>query len=291
MSVLVNGSPTKEFKLEKGLRQGDPLSPFLFNIAVQGLSCMLQRGCNLGLIEGVSIGQAGLALSHLQFADDTLIFSSAFLESMQNVKRILLCFELMSGLKVNFSKSSIFGVGIEDHMCDYTAQTLRCKQGHLPFKYLGLPIGANSCRSLMWNPIIHNISSRLAPWKGKLLLIGGRLCLIKSVLSNLPIYFLSLFPMPVAVATEIEKKFRCFLWSGKEEGMSYAMLVGQLFRCQRVLVGLELDLCGIKIKLYCSSGYGSRYGSEESSMWKDVIKSIYNTKYSSLIPQDHISSA
>ena len=60
MSVLVNGSPTKEFKLEKGLRQGDPLSPFLFNIAVQGLSCMLQRGCNLGLIKGVSIGQAVL---------------------------------------------------------------------------------------------------------------------------------------------------------------------------------------------------------------------------------------
>ena len=82
MSVLVNGSPTKEFSLEKGLRQGDPLSPFLFNIAMQGLSCMLQRGCDLGLIEGVSIEQAGFPLSHLQFADDTLIFSSASLESM-----------------------------------------------------------------------------------------------------------------------------------------------------------------------------------------------------------------
>lgn len=290
MSVLVNGSPTKEFSLEKGLRQGDPLSPFLFNIAVQGLSCMLQRGCDLGLIEGVSIGQAGFHLSHLQFADDTLIFSSASLESMQNVKRILLCFELMSGLKVNFSKSSIFGVGIEDHVCDFTAQTLRCKQGHLPFKYLGLPIGANSCRLLMWNPIIQNISSRLVAWKGKLLSIGGRLCLIKSVLSNLPIYFLSLFPMPVAVSTAIEKKFRCFLWSGKEEGKSICNVGWPTVSMPKSAGGLGIGSLQNKNKALLFKWLW-RYGSEESSMWKDVITSIYNPKYHSLIPQDHITGA
>jgi hypothetical protein len=162
MYVLVNGSTIEEFNLERGLRQGEPFSPFLFNIAVQGLSCMLQRGCDLVFIEGIDIGQGGFTLSHLQFADDTIIFNSAFLFSMQNITSILLCFELMLGLKVHFSKSSIFGVGIEDHVCDYTSQILRCKQEHLPFKYLGLPVGANSCRSLMWNPIIHNISYRLA---------------------------------------------------------------------------------------------------------------------------------
>jgi hypothetical protein len=121
MVVLVNGSSTKEFSLEKGLCQRDPLSPFLFNIAVQGLSCMLQRGCGLGLIEGLNFSKTGPALSHLQFADDTLIFSSASLYSLQNIKRILLCFELISGLKVNFYKSSIIGVGIEDHVCRHSA--------------------------------------------------------------------------------------------------------------------------------------------------------------------------
>lgn len=217
MVVLVNGSPTKEFSLEKGLRQGDPFSPFLFNIAVQGLSCMLQRSCGLGLIEGLNFGNTGPALSHLQFADDTLIFSSASLSSLQNIKRILLCFELLSGLKVNFYKSSIIGVGIEDHVCCYSAQILRCKQEQLPITYLGLPIGANMNRISMWKPIIRNISCRLAAWKGRFLSIGGRLCLLKSVLSNLPIYYLSLFLMPATVATAIERKFRAFLWSGKEE--------------------------------------------------------------------------
>ena len=75
MVVLVNGSPTEEFSLEKGLRQGDPLSPFLFNLAVQGLSCMLQRGCDMELIEGLNFNRSGPSLSHLQFADDTFIFS------------------------------------------------------------------------------------------------------------------------------------------------------------------------------------------------------------------------
>ncbi|XP_034926097.1 uncharacterized protein [Populus alba] len=198
--------------------------------------------------------------------------------------------DVCAGLKVNFSKSSIFGVGIEDHVCDYTAQTLRCKQGHLPFKYLGLPIGANSCRLLMWNPIIQNISSRLVAWKGKLLSIGGRLCLIKSVLSNLPIYFLSLFPMPVAVSTAIEKKFRCFLWSGKEEGKSICNVGWPTVSMPKSAGGLGIGSLQNKNKALLFKWLW-RYGSEESSMWKDVITSIYNPKYHSLIPQDHITGA
>ena len=82
MSILVNGSSTKEFSLEKRLCQGDPLSPFLFNIAVQGLSCMLQRGCGIGLIEGLNFGKTGLVLSHLQFVDDTSVFNSTSLSSL-----------------------------------------------------------------------------------------------------------------------------------------------------------------------------------------------------------------
>jgi hypothetical protein len=169
------------------------------------------------LIEAINIDNTGLVLSHLKFADDTLIFSSDFLFSLQNIKRILLCFELVSGLKFNFYKSRIIGVGIEDHIYNYIAQILRCKQEHLPFIYLGLPIGANLSRTTIWNPIIRNIRCRLALWKGKFLSIGGKLCLIKSALSNLPIYYLFLFPMPATVATRIEQKFKSFLWSEKEE--------------------------------------------------------------------------
>jgi hypothetical protein len=133
---------------------------------------MLQRGCDLGLTEGINIDNVGPIISHLQFANDTLIFSSDSLFILQNIKRILLCFELVSGLKVNFYKSSIVGVGIEDHICNFTAQILRCKQEQLPFIYLGLPIGANLGRTTMWNPIVRNISCRLAHGKADSYLLG-----------------------------------------------------------------------------------------------------------------------
>jgi hypothetical protein len=82
VSVLVNGSPTTEFPIKKGLRQGDPLSSFLFNITVEGLSKMIGKGCDLDLVEGIHLGFDNLRISHLQFADDTLIFSFKSLSSI-----------------------------------------------------------------------------------------------------------------------------------------------------------------------------------------------------------------
>ncbi|GKD16416.1 putative RNA-directed DNA polymerase, eukaryota, reverse transcriptase zinc-binding domain protein [Tanacetum coccineum] len=96
-SVIVNGSPTKEFKINKGLRQGDPLSPFLFIIAVEALHVSLQEAKSKGIFEGVNIGSDNVNISHLQFAD---IIGKWSLENAKNLCRILRCFHLASGLKV-----------------------------------------------------------------------------------------------------------------------------------------------------------------------------------------------
>jgi len=105
------------------------------------------------------------------YIDDMLIFGSTSLYSMQNIKLTFLCFELVSGMKVNFLKNNIINVGIEDQIFYYTTQILWCNQEQLPFKCLGLPIGASSCRTSMWKPIFHNINFRLASWKGRILSI------------------------------------------------------------------------------------------------------------------------
>jgi hypothetical protein len=91
ISILVNGFLTEEFGMERGLRQGDPLPPFPFTVAVEWLSKMLSKGCDLGSVEGIVLGQNGLRISHLQFADDTLISRYDKSASIQNVKRILQC--------------------------------------------------------------------------------------------------------------------------------------------------------------------------------------------------------
>ena len=104
VSVLVNGSPTKEFIPHKGLRQGDPLAPFLFLIAAEALAGVSRNVVELNLVESLAIGNKKIKVNMLQFADDTLIFCKANYKSVFSVKVILNCFELASGLKVNFSK-------------------------------------------------------------------------------------------------------------------------------------------------------------------------------------------
>ena len=86
------------------------------------------------------------------------------------------------------------------HNIDLLLTALGCKQGTLPMKYLGLPLGAKFKDKTIWNPILEKMERRLAGWKRLYLSKGGRVILIKSTLSNLPTYFLSLFPIPAAVA-------------------------------------------------------------------------------------------
>ena len=91
------------------------------------------------------------------------------------------------------------------HNFDLLLNVLGYKQGSLPMKYLGLPLGANFKDKTIWNPIPEKMERKLAGWKHLYLSKGGRVTLIKSTLSNLPIYFLSLFPIPTSVANQIEK--------------------------------------------------------------------------------------
>ncbi|XP_025638571.1 uncharacterized protein [Arachis hypogaea] len=113
MSVLINGSPSKPFKMERGLRQGDPLSPFLFVLVVDVLHRMVGEAVRNGRISPLLVGQDNIELSHLQFADDTILFCPQDMETVLNYKRLLRCFELMSGLSINYDKSSLISVNCE----------------------------------------------------------------------------------------------------------------------------------------------------------------------------------
>ncbi|PNX58915.1 cysteine-rich receptor-like protein kinase, partial [Trifolium pratense] len=114
-SILVNGSPTDEFPLERGLRQGDPLSPFLFLLAAEGLNVLMEAMVERNLFVGYSLGESDpISVSHLQFADDTLLMGAKSWANVRALRALLVLFETMSGLKVNFNKSLLVGVNIPE---------------------------------------------------------------------------------------------------------------------------------------------------------------------------------
>ncbi|CAL5342156.1 unnamed protein product [Camellia sinensis] len=129
---------------------------------------------------------------------------------------ILRCFEVLSGLKINFHKSLLCGVGLSDDEVNQFTSIFNCRSHKHPFSYLGLPLEANPSRKSTWQPVIEKVKRKLATWKRKVLSYAGRLTLIRSVLSCMPIYFLSIFKIPVGVAKQIEKIQAAFL-CGKSE--------------------------------------------------------------------------
>jgi hypothetical protein len=191
-SVLINGVPSGFFGSSRGVRQGDPLSPFLFVLVMQAFSRMLGAFTSRGLILGFSVGTSEpdrVTVSHLLFADDTLIFCGANASQIRHIGALLVCFEAVAGLKVNLSKSVLVPVGQVDNV-DQLAGLLGCRSGVVPLKYLGLPLGASFKLKVMWVGLEDLMSRWLAPWKRLYLSKEGMVTLIKSTLLNMPTCYL-----------------------------------------------------------------------------------------------------
>ncbi|XP_028083239.1 uncharacterized protein LOC114284511 [Camellia sinensis] len=118
----------------------------------------------------------------------------------------------ISGLKINYHKSAISGVGIDEATVADFASRLNCMSQQLPFKYLGMPLGVNRKRKQIWKPLVDKFKEKLAGWKRRVLSFASKVTLIKSVLSNLPVYYMALFKIPQGIAKEIDKIQSAFLW-------------------------------------------------------------------------------
>ncbi|WJX38360.1 hypothetical protein P8452_26031 [Trifolium repens] len=213
-SVLINGSPTHEVSISKGLKQGDPLAPFLFLLVAEGLGALMSRAVELNFFKPFVVKQGEAQISHLQYADDTLLIGDDSVENIWCMKAILRWFELMSGLKVNFSKSKLYGINVESGLLSVAAKFLNCLLGSMPFMYLGLPVGANPRKEETWKPVVESLKNRLFSWQNRYISFGGRVTLINSVLASLPIFYLSFMKMPVKVWKVLVSIQRNFLWGG-----------------------------------------------------------------------------
>jgi hypothetical protein len=160
------------------------------------------------LFRGYHVGTSNsVGVSHLQFADDTLLIGEKSWANVRALRAVLTLFGEMSGLKVNFHKSLLVGVNIGDSWLTEAASVLNCKVGKISFMYLGLSIGGDPRKLVFWDPVVNTINARLSGWQSRFLSFGGRLVLLKSVLTSLPVYALSFFKAPSCIISLIESIF------------------------------------------------------------------------------------
>jgi len=277
VSVLVNGSPTKEFKPTRGLRQGDPLAPFLFLIVAQGLVGLVKQATRKNLLSGVKIGDKKVEVNLLQFADDTLFVCESNVQNIMCIKAILRCFELSSGLKVNFRKSKIGAIGVERYEVKMYSEILHCSLMDMLFTYLGLPIGGNPARCAFWEPVLSKIRKKLSVWKGRNLSFAGRVSLIKSVINVVPLFFLSFFKAPSGVCKEIIKLQRKFLWGWGSEGRKIAWTSWENICKAKEEGGLGIRRIDLFNKALLAKWLW-RLHSTECGLWKEVLESKYDLR-------------
>ncbi|KAJ9703718.1 hypothetical protein PVL29_005138 [Vitis rotundifolia] len=275
-SVMVNGTPAGFFSSSKGLREGDPLSPYLFIMGMEVLNVLISKAVEGGFIIGCRIwrdrGQA-VNISHLLFADDTIVFCEAKKEHLTHLSWILFWFEAASGLRINLDKSEIIPVGEVEELNEMAAE-LGCRVGQLPAVYLGLPLGASNKALSVWDGVEEKVRRRLALWKRQYISKGGRITLIKSTMASMPLYQMSLFRLPNSMARRLEKLQRDFLWGGGSLERKAHVVKWELVCGDKKKGGLGLR------KLTCLNRallgkWIWRFACAKEDLWKKVLEVKY----------------
>ncbi|XP_019161023.1 PREDICTED: uncharacterized protein LOC109157626 [Ipomoea nil] len=200
--------------LERGLRQGDPLSPYLFLMVVKGLSALIDNRMRRGLLQGIHIAREAPPSSHLLFADDCFLFLCANMEESLEMKRVLDMYAEASGLLVNYDKSVVcFSANVDVHSRTQVSNILGVEQGDTAGRYLGLPslVGRNKKEILGF--LKEKILNRVRSWNTRFLSRAGREFLLKNVLQALPCYAMMVFMLPASLCREIEVILNRYWWT------------------------------------------------------------------------------
>jgi hypothetical protein len=169
-------------------------------------------------------------VSSLQYADYTLLFLENNIEKASTSKWLLVCFEQMSGMKINYDKSDLLTIGLDDDNANCFAKIFCCKKSDFPIKYLGVSLHFTKLRRQDLQPVIDKIIKRIAGWRGRLLSYAGRLTLLKACLASIPIYLLSLsvIKFPRWAINMINSQMGHFLWNDSVDRRKYHLANWQL---------------------------------------------------------------
>ena len=269
----MNDQTSPYFVSHKGVRQGDPLSPILFNFVADYLARMVRLSQRNGMLTGLANNLIPHGVAILQYADDTIICLEEDYENARNMKILLYTYEIMTGLKINFSKNEVILINGDHNMNMLYAELFNCQIGTFPLKYLGVPISPSRLHVKDWAMLEEKNEKKLAAWKGKALSIAGRTTLINSSLSNSSIYHMSMYLLPKTTSDRLDKQRRSFFWQGGGQKKKYHLVRWDVINKSKKQGGLGVkNIQKMNTSLLCKWWWKLEY---EEGMWLSIVKKKY----------------
>ncbi|KAG5561218.1 hypothetical protein RHGRI_004294 [Rhododendron griersonianum] len=274
-SFLLDGQISGYIKPSRGLRQGDPLSPFLFLLCGEGLSVMLQKGEMERSIKGVKICRNSPAVSHLFFADDTLLFGEASVRAVMNIKRLLEVYGKASGQLINFGKSCCFfssNTPVAER--ERLSQLLGIRRDVNLGNYLGLPTDLSQTRHKIFSYMKDNLGGKTERWVELFLNQAGKEVLLKSVTLALPSYAMSCVKLPVKLCNALDSMMAKFWWGSRGEDSKIHWLSWSKLSEKKHNGGLGFrDLRCFNLALLAKQGWRLLIGGD--SLLRRILKAKY----------------
>ena len=238
---------------------------------------MLIKASDADLIRGLCSDLCPGGVICLQYADDTILLREKDPVLATNLKWVLTCFEQVSGMRINYSKSELIPLGLEEDEIQNFTKILGCVVGNFPIKYLGIPLHYDKLRREDIQPLIDKILKRIAGWRGKLLSYAARLTLIKACLSSIPVYLLSFFKFPKWAVNLINTQMENCLWNDFEGHRKLHLANWKLVCKKKEYGGLGVpDLANVNLCLL--SSWVKRYIHGDGKLWKTMVDAKYNTQ-------------
>ena len=225
LSVLWNGCATQKFSPSRGIRQGDPLSPYIFVLCLQRLTQLINKNVEYNRWKPFSVRRNGMKISHLCFADDILLFTEASIEQVDRVINCLDMFCSVSGQKVSTAKTRVyFSKNVSAALTEEISRRSGFQVTNDLGRYLGVPLLHKRVTKQTYGYLVENMQKRLAGWKASHLSLTGKITLCKAGLATIPLYPMQAAAIPKHTCKEIEKICRRFIW-GQQEGRDKIHLV------------------------------------------------------------------